>query len=120
MRQSVFVVAVVASSVVTSAQPAATSATVPLDASTNSTIVEFTIQKRDGTPRKARFLVDTGGGAFILAEPLANEIGAEPTGPVEKGDEGSMRRSRRRPSGWATCRLISPACRRWRKSALRD
>ena len=90
MRPSVVVVAAVASLAVTSAQAPPTSATVPLDASTNTTIVELTFQKKDGTPRKARFVVDTGGGAFILTERLADEIGAERTGPVEKGDEGNV------------------------------
>lgn len=83
--------AVVAGSVlVAAAQSPPTSATVPMDATNNASIVELTFQKKDGTPRTARFVVDTGGGAFILAEPLANDIGVERTGPVEKGDEGTF------------------------------
>src|SRR5262245_9160542 len=89
MRQPVAVFAAFVSLAATSPQ-APTSATVPLDASTNTAIVELTFVKKDGTPRKSRFVVDTGGGAFILSEPLANEIGATRTGPVEKGDEGSF------------------------------
>jgi predicted aspartyl protease len=63
---------------------------VPLEATTNTAIVELTFVKKDGTPRSARFVVDTGGGAFILSEPLASEIGAERTGPVQKSSEGSF------------------------------
>ena len=104
MRQSVFVVAVVASLVVTSAQPAATSATVPLDASTNSTIVEFTIQKRDGTPRKARFLVDTGGRrrcrGFCRREISSARYQrvAAPTGPRQHPREAISGTPRRDPA----------------------
>jgi predicted aspartyl protease len=88
MRQVIAVAAAVGS-FAASAQTQPTSATVPLDASTDTAIVEFTFQKKDGTPRKARFVVDTGGGTFILSEPLANEIGVERIGPAEKGDEGT-------------------------------
>jgi predicted aspartyl protease len=90
MRQAVIVVATVAPLVVSSAQTPPTSATVPLDASTNTAIVELTFQKKDGTPRTARFVIDTGGGAFILSEALANDIGIERTGPAQKGEEGTF------------------------------
>ena len=72
------------------AQTPPTSATVPMDVSNNAAIVELTFLRKDGTPRNSRFVVDTGGGAFILSEGLANDIGVERIGPVEKGEEGTF------------------------------
>jgi hypothetical protein len=50
-------------------------ATVPLILEGNRPFVEVTFRKADGSERAARFLVDSGGGAFIIAEPLARDIG---------------------------------------------
>ncbi len=55
--------------------PSADQATVPLNIEGNRPFVELTFRKPDGTTRKARFLVDTGGGAFIIVEPLAKDLG---------------------------------------------
>ncbi|MEO7104342.1 MAG: hypothetical protein ABI311_13185 [Gemmatimonadaceae bacterium] len=52
-------------------------ATVPLIIEGNRPFVMITFHKPDGTTRTARFLLDTGGGAFIIAEPLARELGLE-------------------------------------------
>jgi predicted aspartyl protease len=62
------------------------SATVPLDSTTNCAIVQLGFVKADGTIRTARFLVDTGGGAFILTESLANDLALRRTGPAMTED----------------------------------
>jgi predicted aspartyl protease len=67
-----------------------TSATVPLDASTNCAIVQLGFSKRDGSVRLARFVVDTGCGGFLLAEALANEIAVRRTGEVMKTPDGML------------------------------
>src|ERR1051325_3729001 len=51
-----------------------TSVTVPLIVEFNRPFIDLELRRPDGTIRKARFWVDTGGGAFILCEPLANEL----------------------------------------------
>ena len=66
------------------------SATVPLDASTNCAIVQLGFVKPDGVVRMARFLVDTGGGGFILTESLANELALRRTGPAMTEGEGTF------------------------------
>jgi predicted aspartyl protease len=50
-------------------------ATVPLHVEGNRPFVELTFHKPDGTTRNARFLVDSGGGGFLIVEPLAKELG---------------------------------------------
>ncbi|MEO7366836.1 MAG: hypothetical protein ABIZ36_02695 [Gemmatimonadaceae bacterium] len=50
-------------------------ASVPLIVEGNRPFVEITFRKADGSTRKARFLIDTGGGGFLIAEPLARELG---------------------------------------------
>jgi hypothetical protein len=50
-------------------------ATVPLIVESNRPFIELTFRKPDGTVRKARFLLDTGGGGFLITEPLARELG---------------------------------------------
>lgn len=49
--------------------------TVPLIIEGNRPFVEITFRKPDGTTRNARFLLDTGGGGFLITEPLARELG---------------------------------------------
>jgi predicted aspartyl protease len=57
-------------------QPSASDrATVPLHVEGNRPYIDVTLEKADGTARRARFLVDSGGGGFILVEPLARELG---------------------------------------------
>ena len=48
---------------------------VPLHVEGNRPFVDVTFHRPDGTTRDARFLVDTGGGGFLLAEPLAHDLG---------------------------------------------
>lgn len=50
-------------------------ASVPLIVEGNRPFVELTFRKPDGTTRTARFLLDTGGGGFLITEPLARELG---------------------------------------------
>lgn len=49
-------------------------ATVPLYVEFNRPFVDLEFTRPDGGIRKARFWVDTGGGGFILTEPLAKEL----------------------------------------------
>lgn len=62
------------------------SVTVPLIVEGNRPYVLVTFQKPDGSTRQARFLLDTGGGGFLLTEPLARELGLT-MGPVSR-EEG--------------------------------
>jgi len=50
-------------------------ATVPLHVEGNRPLVELTFRKPDGTTRTAKFLVDSGGGGFLVVGPLAKELG---------------------------------------------
>lgn len=50
------------------------SVTVPLIVEFNRPFVDLEFTKADGSIRKARFWVDTGGGGFILCESLASEL----------------------------------------------
>ena len=50
-------------------------ATVPLHLEGNRPFVDLTFKRPDGTTRTARFLVDSGGGGFLIVEPLAKELG---------------------------------------------
>ncbi len=50
------------------------SVTVPLLIEFNRPFVDIEFTRPDGSPRKARFWVDTGGGGFILCESLANDL----------------------------------------------
>ena len=54
---------------------AVTHATVPLIVEGNRPFIELTFHKPDGSVRKARFLIDTGGGGFLITEPLARDLG---------------------------------------------
>jgi len=59
-------------------QPAAHAAdqvTVPLIVEGNRPFVEVTFHLADGSTKAARFLVDSGGGGFLLTEPLAKSLG---------------------------------------------
>jgi predicted aspartyl protease len=49
--------------------------TVPLRVEGNRPYISVTFRRADGSSRAARFLVDSGGGGFILTERLAQDIG---------------------------------------------
>lgn len=55
------------------AEPSST--TVALHVEFNRPFIDLQFIKPDGSPRTARFWVDTGGGAFLFCEPLAQDIG---------------------------------------------
>src|SRR5215472_17822307 len=67
------------------------SATVPLYAIGNRAHIDLDLVRADGSTRRARFIVDTGGGAFLLAESLAKDIGLNPNGPAIKEGESHFR-----------------------------
>jgi len=49
--------------------------TVPMEVDGNRPYIHVTFQRPDGSKRSARFLIDTGGGGFILTETLAHDLG---------------------------------------------
>lgn len=49
--------------------------TIPLRVEGNRPFVELTFRRADGSDRSARFLVDSGGGGFLIAEGLARDLG---------------------------------------------
>jgi hypothetical protein len=55
--------------------PAADRATVPLHVEGNRPFIDVALRKPDGSTRSARFLIDSGGGGFLIVEPLAKELG---------------------------------------------
>lgn len=57
------------------AQRATEQATVPLIVERNRPFIEVTFRRADGSARKARMLLDTGGGGLLLTEPLARDLG---------------------------------------------
>ncbi|WP_411281519.1 hypothetical protein [Gemmatimonas sp.] len=65
--------------------------TVPLLVERNRPYVIVTFQRPDGSVRTARFLLDTGGGGFLLTEPLARELGLT-LGPVSREEGQSFAR----------------------------
>ncbi|HLK61719.1 MAG TPA: hypothetical protein VKU00_34555 [Chthonomonadaceae bacterium] len=59
--------------------------TVPLRVEGNRPYVDVTFRRPNGSSRSARFLVDTGGGGFLLTERLARDIGMK-WGAVQRED----------------------------------
>ena len=62
--------------------------TVPLIVEGNAPIVELSFTTPSGAVRKARFVVDTGGGGFLIGSKLMADIGAKAVGSAmqEEGD----------------------------------
>jgi len=56
-------------------EPEPVSSTVPLHVEFNRPFIDLEFSQPDGSPRKARFWVDTGGGGFLFCEELARDIG---------------------------------------------
>ena len=56
--------------------------TVPMSVEGNAPIVTLSFKRPDGSIRSARFLFDSGGGAIILGEGLAKDIGLKSKGAV--------------------------------------
>jgi predicted aspartyl protease len=65
------------------------SVTVPLIVEFNRPFVDLEFTKPDGSIRKARFWVDTGGGGFLLCESLANDLNLKLGTPFD-ADGGKM------------------------------
>jgi hypothetical protein len=63
--------------------------TVPLIVEGNVPMIDLDLTGADGKTHRGRFVLDSGGGAFILTERLAQEIGLKPTGPARASDGGS-------------------------------
>jgi predicted aspartyl protease len=59
----------------TAAREGPQQATVPLLVEKNRPYVDLTFRRPDGSKRSARFLVDSGGGGFLLTETLARDLG---------------------------------------------
>jgi hypothetical protein len=60
-------------------------------------IVTLLFMRPDGGTRTARFLFDSGGGAIILDERLATDLGLKPEGP-ELSDDGQRYRAVKAPA----------------------
>ena len=67
-------------------QPGTYHETVPMSVEGNAPIITLTFKTPDGSLRTARFLFDSGGGAIILAEGLAEDIGLKSKGAVLSDD----------------------------------
>lgn len=65
-----------------------TSGTVPMTLEMGSPVVTLTLRAKDGTERPTRFLVDTGGGALMLTEAVALEIGLSVQREAAQAEEG--------------------------------
>jgi hypothetical protein len=63
-------------------QPGVHHVTVPMSVEGNAPIITLSFKRPDGSIRSARFLFDSGGGAIILAEALAKDIGLKSKGTV--------------------------------------
>src|SRR5262245_57211632 len=73
------------------AQQSPDRATVPLSIEKNRPYVTLTMRRADGSARAAKFLVDTGGGGFLITEPLARDLGLEWGTPMrEEGAEFAL------------------------------
>lgn len=70
-------------------QPKVHHVTVPMSVEGNAPIVTLTFKRPGGGVRTARFLFDSGGGAIILDEELAADIGLKPEGATIS-DEGQQ------------------------------
>lgn len=64
------------------------SVTVPMDLAGNRPHVMLKIEGPGGRRLEARFIVDTGGGTFLITQALADKAGFKASGPVQK-QEGS-------------------------------
>jgi hypothetical protein len=71
--------------------PRADQATVRLEVEGHRPFVVLTLRGANGTTRTARFLVDSGGGGFLLVEPLARDLGLE-LGATMKEDGATFAR----------------------------
>jgi hypothetical protein len=73
--------------------------TVPMTVEGNAPIITLQFKRPNGVRRTARFLFDSGGGAIILDERLATDLGLKSEGP-ELSEYGQQYRSVNMPSTW--------------------
>jgi hypothetical protein len=73
-------------------QPNINHVTAPMSVEGNVPIVTLTFKRPDGSLRAARFIFDSGGGAVILDEGLAADLGLKPEGGTIS-DEGQRYRA---------------------------
>jgi hypothetical protein len=66
--------------------------TVPMSVEGNAPIVTLKFKRQDGGSRTARFIFDSGGGAVILDEGLATDLGLKPEG-AELSEDGQRFRA---------------------------
>jgi hypothetical protein len=71
--------------------------TVPMSVEGNAPIVRLEFKRPDGGSRTARLIFDSGGGAIILDERLARDLGLKPEGP-ELSEGGQQFRAVNVPS----------------------
>jgi len=67
-------------------RPAVHHVTIPMSIEGNAPIITLAFKTPQGSLRSARFLVDSGGGAIILGEQLAKDIGLKSKGAVSSED----------------------------------
>ena len=60
--------------------------TVPLIVEGNVPMIDLDFVRPDGTTQIGRFVVDSGGGGFLLTEKLANAIGLKATGAANSAE----------------------------------
>jgi hypothetical protein len=73
-------------------QPNINHVTTPMSVEGNVPIITLTFKRPDGSLRAARFIFDSGGGAVILDEGLAADLGLKPEGGTIS-DEGQRYRA---------------------------
>jgi hypothetical protein len=61
--------------------------TVPLIIEGNRPYVDVAFRRPDGSTRSARFLVDSGGGGFIITEPIARDLGLKWENTIREGED---------------------------------
>jgi hypothetical protein len=66
-------------------QALAAPVTVPLIVEGNAPMIDLDFAGADGKTHRGRFLVDSGGGAFMIGQRLATEIGLKPSAPARRG-----------------------------------
>jgi hypothetical protein len=69
----------------TSANQMPNQVTVPLVVEANRPFIELTLYRADGSKRTARFVIDSGGGGFLMSEPLARDLDLKWGAVVEEG-----------------------------------
>ncbi len=67
-------------------EPAVHRVTIPMSVEGNAPIITVAFKTTQGVLRPARFLFDSGGGAIILSDGLAKELGLKAKGAVLSDD----------------------------------